>query len=83
MTSNLKTLAFAVVALGAIVSIAATGDAAAQGAPATFAIQGAGPVHPGGLTTQGGGNAAAQRKDKIDLSVCDLATFDFDKCLGG
>lgn len=21
------------------------------------------------------------RKDKIDLSVCDLGTFDFDKCL--
>lgn len=26
-------------------------------------------------------NPGGPRKDKIDLSVCDLATFDFDKCL--
>jgi hypothetical protein len=41
---------------------------------------------PGASGYQQDGQAANQnpggpRKDKIDLSVCDLATFDFDKCL--
>jgi hypothetical protein len=30
---------------------------------------------------QGGAQAARPKSDQIDLSVCDLATFDFDKCL--
>lgn len=34
---------------------------------------------PGGKQNKGLGGP---RKDKIDLSVCELGTFDFEKCLG-
>ncbi|HSM40352.1 MAG TPA: hypothetical protein VK862_06345 [Afifellaceae bacterium] len=31
----------------------------------------------------GDGGPGGPRKDKIDLSVCELGTFDHGKCLGG
>jgi hypothetical protein len=34
-----------------------------------------------GYQQNGNKNPGGPRKDKIDLSVCDLGTFDFDKCL--
>lgn len=44
------------------------------------------PSGPSGFKQPGKGNSnkglGGPRKDPIDLSVCDLATFDFDKCLG-
>ncbi len=37
---------------------------------------------PGGGDQQAGPGGPRPPEDRIDLSVCDLETFDFDKCLG-
>ncbi len=36
----------------------------------------------GGASRLAAGGASRTQDHKIDLSVCDLETFDFDKCLG-
>jgi hypothetical protein len=54
---------------------------------ATIGNPASGPAQPmlkvrtgdGGQDADGG--LGGPRKDKIDLSVCELGTFDFDKCL--
>ena len=39
-------------------------------------------VVTGGATRLAAGGASRTNDHKIDMSVCDLATFDFDECLG-
>jgi len=90
MTIRITSIAFSALAAVALAATAATSASAHQSSRAhthepvpteMIMLDLHGSPAPGGLASPHGGGAAGPRKDKIDLSVCDLATFDFDKCL--
>lgn len=82
--SNTRTIILAVFVSAPFLIISAPSEAASQSMLATSEPQKAqsAPKSPMAYTakqrTQAGPGGA-----KIDLSVCDLATFDHHKCLGG
>lgn len=90
MTTSLKSLALSAIAAAIVVTgVAATPSFAHQSnvphrhTTLTVGNIGASGQTSAGFATQQGGGSAGPRTgaDRIDLSVCDLETFDFDKCL--